>query len=232
MATSPTFDRWLAPLAFLAGLAVAAGAVLGWRLPAAGGTLGVDLTVVASAAGPVDVSPAGPVLRARAMIATTAARAARGELTVTNRTSRPLRVRVRGLASRRELDRQMFVRIAAGDAPLFIGTQGQLRRWTRRHLILPPGARRELMVSSWLGRAPTGAAAASIEDLSLELEGRPYSSTTCVAWPSWPGWWSRRPAGWGRALSQDAAGSASSTSPSQPPPWTSRPPGPSCRNGR
>ena len=195
-------DRWVRRLGFLAGLLIAAGAILGWRMPPSDGRVGLDLSVVASAPRPLEVSPAGPILRARGMAATGRPRTATGTLKVANTGQGALRLRVRGLASERGLDRKLVFAISASGIPLFRGTQGQLRRWTRRSLLLPAGTRRELTVSSSL--APTGAQAApdSVMDVSLEIQGRPDVDVDCVDQPS--------------------SGTA------QPRPWIPRPPLPPC----
>ena len=206
MTEHPTTDRWLRALAFVAGLATVAGAVLGWRLPPRSQSMGVELTMAASAPRPLAISPPGPVLRGRAMKATTARRAARGVIRMTNRGRHALRLRIRALANRRALDDELVYAISTSGLSVFRGTQRQLRAWTSRSLLLPAGARRTLSVSTWLARAPARHAADSIVDVTLEIRGRPDADTDCVDQPP--------------------------PSPGQPQPWIPRPPLPPCVTAR
>ena len=205
MIEHPTIQRSLRALAFLAGLATMAGAVLGWRLPPRSQSIGVELTMTASAPRPLEVAPTGPVLRGRAMKPSSRG-TARGVLSLTNRGPRALRMRIRARANQRALDDQLLYAVSTGGLSLFRGTQRQLGDWSSRSLILPAGARRRLTVSSWLARAPARAAADSIVDVSLEVRGRPDADTDCVDQPPPP--------------------------PGQPQPWIPRPPLPPCLSPR
>ena len=109
-------ERWVRRVAFVAGLGLAAAAVLAWRTSPAAENVGLDLTLVANLTGELGVAPVGAVLHRRGMEPSAAGGGARGEVRLTNQTPSALAVRVRIDSSDRNLDRLVRVEIRAGGA--------------------------------------------------------------------------------------------------------------------
>ena len=122
-ATKPKTDRWARRLGLLAGLAIVAIAVAGWRMPAHHGSLGLDLAVEFQPTAQLELSPPGSVLTASGM---QAGDQRSGDLTVRNLTGTTLAVRLRALPSIHDLDRVLLVRVTAGAKTLYDGPLGAL----------------------------------------------------------------------------------------------------------
>jgi hypothetical protein len=116
-------ERWPRRLGLLAGLAAAAFAVAGWRVPAHDGSLGLDLSVELQPTAQLEVSPSGSVLSAAGM---EAGQRRAGAISVRNVTGTTLAVRVRALPSIHDLDRVLLVRVRSGGEMLYDGSLGGL----------------------------------------------------------------------------------------------------------
>lgn len=183
--------RFAAPVGLVIGLAVAALAVASWRLPAGGEPLGADVAVAVAPSGELAVSPNGRIVNAHGLKPSRPSDGEHGSVSVRNQTSRRLAVRVRGLPSSRQLDNSLFLDIRASGRSVFCGPLRGLRTWSRRSLLLRPGASRSVEVLAWIPRlaqdcyrgrlVPLSAIAASsprayaggIEDISLEFQSKP-----------------------------------------------------------
>ena len=128
-------------LGLAAGMAIALALLLGWRVPAATGTLGADVKLVATPPGELALEGSGPFLQGRAL--EPGGRAATGRLDLQNISPRTLAVQVRLRPSTRDLDRALRVELEDAGA-LAGGTLGALRRWSRRRMRIAPGERRRL----------------------------------------------------------------------------------------
>jgi hypothetical protein len=169
VAARSKIDRQLAWLGFVAGLAVAAVLVLGWRVPAGSGELGLELRVIVHSTGELGVSPAGEVAAAGGLRPGSAHDRVDARTTVTNQTSRPLLLRVRARPSSRDLDDSLTVTVRAGGRRLFRGPLGKLRSETRSGLRMAARTSVPLAISAHIpARVKTGYEA-RIEDLTLEL---------------------------------------------------------------
>src|SRR4051812_32520674 len=109
--TKPKIERWARRLGLLAGLAVGAIAVGGWRVPPRDGSLGLDLAVAFQPTAQLELSPSGSVLTASGM---QAGDERSGELAVRNVTGTTVAVRVRALPSIHDLDRVLLVHVTGG----------------------------------------------------------------------------------------------------------------------
>ena len=135
--TALATDRLVRWLGLVAGLALAAVLVAGWRVPAGGGTLGAEATFVAAPPGELTAEPAGLPARARAA---PGRRRRDGTLRVRNISPRRQRVRVRMAPSNRDLDRALYVELtSSGGRRLAAGPLGRLRRPSARALSIAPG---------------------------------------------------------------------------------------------
>jgi hypothetical protein len=133
MASSkPKIERWARRLGLLAGLAAAAIAVAGWRVPARDGRLGLDLAVAFQPTAQLELSPSGSVLTASGM---EAGDERSGELAMRNLTGTTLAVRVRALPSIHDLDRVLHVRVTGAGTSLYDGTLGGLASRSRALVI-------------------------------------------------------------------------------------------------
>ncbi|HEV7846436.1 MAG TPA: hypothetical protein VGO83_09290 [Thermoleophilaceae bacterium] len=169
IATRQRLDRRLGALAFLAGLALAAFLVLGWRLAPGPGELGLELRLVVNSTGELGVSPAGQLAVGRGLRPRTDRDGLDAQTTVRNQTADPLRVTVRGRPSSRDLDRALVVTVRMAGRPLFDGPLAGLRAFSRRGASLAPGERAQLSVSVRLPAHAQSGYQARVEDLTLEL---------------------------------------------------------------
>jgi hypothetical protein len=173
VAAKPKLDRRLSGLAFLAGLAVAAVLVLGWRMPPGSSALGLELRLIVNSTGELGVAPAGEIAARARLQPRTSHDRLDGRTTVTNQTARGLLVSVRARPSSRDLDDRLTVTVSVGDRRLFRGPLGQLRSPTRRSALLAAGSSVPLTVSARLPAHVRSGYEARIEDLTLELRAKP-----------------------------------------------------------
>jgi hypothetical protein len=135
--------------AFLAGLGVAAIAVAGWRVPTQS-TPGASLKVVAVGTNELVASPAKPFLTTSNLKPGSSKGGAGGRVTLTNTMAQPLAVRIHALPSSPDLNHVLRVRATAAGKPLFRGTLGDLRSWTKRQFVIQSHSRAALEMQSWV----------------------------------------------------------------------------------
>jgi hypothetical protein len=136
------------------GVALAMVVILAWRIPGGDGSLGASLTFSAAPTGELGVEPAGILISEPAL---RPAMSVEGAMELLNQTASTLEVSLRALPSNPDLDRLLMVEVLAGGEPLFSGTLGALRRWTRTPLVLESGESRTLDVRAWFpGTVRTG----------------------------------------------------------------------------
>jgi hypothetical protein len=158
-------------LALGLGLAAAAAIVLAGRIDGSGAATGASALFSVLPPGELELMTAGPLGSADAL--QPGGPAASGRATVRNQSGRALRLRVRALPSRPDLDRLLRVEISAGGRLVARGPLGRLRRGRRDPAALAPGASRTLAVRAWLAPgAPDGWQARAVE-VPLELTTRP-----------------------------------------------------------
>jgi hypothetical protein len=172
IAARQRLDRRLGALAFLAGLALAAFLVLGWRMAPGPSELGLELRLVLNSTGELGVSPAGQLAVGRGLRPRTGNDGLEAHTTVRNQTADPISVAVRARPSSRDLDRVLMVRVRLAGRPLFNGPLGELRTFSRRGVSLAPGERARLSISTRLPARVRSGYQARIEDLTLELGTR------------------------------------------------------------
>ena len=157
--------RWARQAGLAAGLIASLVAVLGWRTPASGGTLGLELAVTSQPSAQLELSPAGRVLTGSSM---KPGESVAGELRARNITGVTLPLRVRALPSIGDLDRSLVVHVDADGRPLYDGPLGGLRGATAA-VRLRSGATTTLHVRAAL---PQGATAWQGRILKVGLELR------------------------------------------------------------
>ena len=156
------------------GVAVAVAGLVSWRMPAPERATAASLSVAAKPSGELELAPRGHVIAAPRL---RAGEAVRGELAVRNQTGRTLAVRLRAVPSGRDLDRVLQVEAKVGGKPLFRGTLGALRSFTRRSFRAAPGERRRLDLRAWIPSSARSGWRGRAEDVVLELRPRPLGGS-------------------------------------------------------
>jgi hypothetical protein len=160
--------RWARVAGFAAGLAAVAVLVAGLQVGRGAGTVGADVTFVATPTGELAI-PTGPFVKG---IGLQPGAGADGALPVRNQTGRTLAVSVRVLPSIRDLDRVLRVRMTAGGRPIYVGPLGGLRTWSRP-FHLASGTATELGVQVDLPGGSAAEAHGRIDDISLAFRSVP-----------------------------------------------------------
>jgi hypothetical protein len=164
--------RWLKCGGFALGLAVAAAALLSWRVPGGTGTLAADVYFRSIPTGEIAATPAGDFISGSGL-EPGLANALEGVLNVRNQTGRKLAVRLRAPAQHRDLDRLLRIDIAAGSTHLYRGSLGGLRRWTRAAFPLEPGESGSIRVRAWLPSRLNSGYQGRVETATVEFAARP-----------------------------------------------------------
>ena len=120
---------------FLAGLALAAIAVAGWREPTHNAS-GAHLRVKAVGTSELKSSPAHPFLDTRNLEPGPAGSVS-GRVGLTNTIAEPLAVRIEAATASPDLDRMVRVRASAGGKTFYDGTLGGLRTWSKGSFAVP-----------------------------------------------------------------------------------------------
>jgi hypothetical protein len=152
MAVLPNRTKWLRRGAFAAGVVAALTLVALGRLPAAGGTLGLDATLTTQPTGELAVAPTGRVITAAGLEPGGGALTAR--IALANQVTAPVAVRVRARPSIADADAALRVRIRAGAVTLYDGPAGGLRQVSSSSVRIQPHGGTALDVRAWV---PTGA---------------------------------------------------------------------------
>jgi hypothetical protein len=158
--------------AFLAGLGVAAIAVAGWRVPTQS-IPGASLKVVAVGTNELVASPARPFLVTSNLKPGRSQKVAGGQVSLTNTMTQPLAVRIRALSSVPDLNHVLRVRATATGEPLFRGTLGGLRSWTKRAFVVPSHRRAALEMQAWVPASVKGGYQNRAAKLTVEFKLAP-----------------------------------------------------------
>lgn len=146
--------RFTKGLGALLGATVAALALQGWQVAGGSGDLPAGVVLEVNRTGELDAAPLGRFMATSAL--RPGARPAHDSFTLRNRTTRALRVQFRALASPRDLDRSLRIRLTERHEALFEGTLARLRRWTSAALELGAGESRQVKVRAWIPAGATG----------------------------------------------------------------------------
>lgn len=165
--TAGQAERWIRPLALLAGLCGAGLALSHWSLRGTAGTLGAEVRISAAPTGELSVSRVDPFLVGRDLHPGN--RKAAGSVSVKNLTAGDRTLRLRALPSAADLDGLLEVSVFAGDKRLYHGPLGGLRHWTRAVAALTSGRSVKLGVRAALPATARHGYAGRIEDVQLEL---------------------------------------------------------------
>ena len=127
---------WARIAGFVAGVAAVAILVAGWQVGRGTGTVGADVTFVATPTGELGL-PAGPFVKG---IGLEPGADAHGTVPVHNQTGSTLAISVKVLPSIGDLDRVLRVRMTAGGREVYDGPLGGLRDWSRPFRLASGGA--------------------------------------------------------------------------------------------
>ncbi len=157
--------------AFLAGLAVAAIAVAGWRVPTQNPT-GANLQMVAVGTSELQAFPAHP-FSISSDLQPGIDRGGLGSVTLLNTMAQPLAVRIHARPSITDLDRLLRVEATAGGRELYRGRLSGLRSWTRRHFVVPVGKSTALEARLWLPTSVTDGFQNRVATVTIEFKLAP-----------------------------------------------------------
>jgi hypothetical protein len=134
--------------AFLAGLALAAVAVAGWRVPTHN-VAGASLQMVAVGTSELQSTPAHPFTISDHLMPGES-NGGVGRVSLRNTMAQPLAVRIHTVPSVTDLDRMLMVEASAAGQLVYRGRLDGLRRWTTRHFVVPSHAASILETRFWL----------------------------------------------------------------------------------
>jgi hypothetical protein len=161
-------ERWIRPLALVAGLCAVTLAVSHWSLRSTVGTLGAEVRFSAAPTGELSVSRVDPFLVGRDLHPGMR-KPTEGSVSVTNLTAAERSLRLRALPSAADLDYLLEVSVSAGGKRLYHGRLRRLRRWTRASAALGSGKSVKLEVRALLPGTARHGYTGRIEDVQLEL---------------------------------------------------------------
>jgi hypothetical protein len=151
---------------FLAGLAIAAVLVAGWRVPAHK-TPGASLRVVAAGTSELRSTPARPFLVTGEM---KPGHPVSGQVVLSNTMAQPLAVRVHAVPADRDLDHLLQVKATAAGTTVFAGPLGGMRHWSPRSFRVPTGGQTALKTRFWLPKSAAAGYQHRTGDLKLEFK--------------------------------------------------------------
>jgi hypothetical protein len=154
---------------FLAGLAIAAVAVAGWRVPTPNAP-GASLRVAAVGTSELRSASAHPFLVASNL---RPGRVASGQAVLTNTMAQPLAVRVHAVPLDHDLDELLRVKASAGGKTVFAGTLGDMRSPSKRRFVVAAGAQVALKTRFWLSPSPRRGYVQRDGEIKLEFDLAP-----------------------------------------------------------
>jgi hypothetical protein len=149
---------------FLAGLAMAAVLVAGWRVPAQNAP-GASLRVVAAGTSELRAS-SRPFLSSEMK----PGRPVSGQVVLTNTMAQPLAVRVHAVPDDSDLDRLLRVKATAEGKTVFAGTLGEMRHWSPASFRVPTRAQAALKTRFWLPKQTPGGYQQRTGEIKLEFK--------------------------------------------------------------
>jgi len=156
--------RWARIAGFTVGVAAVAALMVTWQVDPGAGTVGADVTFLASPTGELDI-PTGPFVRGVGMAP---GDDATGTVPVRNQTGSTLAIAVRVLPSIADLDPVLRVHMTAGEREVYDGPLGGLRDWSDPFR-LASGKRVPLAVAVTLPGGSDEDSHGRIDDVSLEF---------------------------------------------------------------
>ena len=154
---------------FLAGLAIAAVLVAGWRVPAPKAP-GASLRVTAAGTSELTSTPAHPFLVTSDL---QPGHPVSRKVVLTNTMAQPLAVRLHAVPVDQDLDKLLLVKASAGGKTVFAGTLGELRHWSPRSFVVPYRGQTALQTSFWLAKSTRHGYQQRTGDIDLEFDLTP-----------------------------------------------------------
>jgi hypothetical protein len=150
------------------GVALAAVALLSWRVQGGERTLGADVRIEALQTGPVGVAPIQPFASTPSLLP---GKEVSGKVTLRNQTGVPLALRLRALPSTPDLDAVLHVRMNAGAKTLYDGPLSGLRTGSQL-LRLASGKTAPVAVLASIPAGVRSGYQGRIVDVSLQIDSR------------------------------------------------------------
>jgi hypothetical protein len=151
------------------GIALAAAALLTWRVSGGERALGADVRFEALQTGPVGVTPVHPFASTPSLLPGSAVS---GDVALRNQTGAPLALRLRALPSTSDLNALLRVRVSAGAKTLYDGSLGGLRSAGTSRLRLASAQSASVHVNASLPASVRSGFEGRIVDVSLEIDSR------------------------------------------------------------
>jgi hypothetical protein len=167
--TKSSSDRVARLAGICVGVALAAVALIAWRVPGGERTLGAEVRIEALKTGEVGVAPLHPFASKPSLLP---GQSLSGQVTVRNQTDVPLALRLRALPSVRDLDALLAVRVTAGARTLFNGNLDGLRTGGTQSFTVAASTARRLHVTASLPAGLRTGFQGRILDVSLQVESR------------------------------------------------------------
>ncbi len=158
---------WARGIGFALGLAVAIAAVVGWALPRGNGRLGADVVIGFLQTGELHISAPAATINAPALYP---GGGAGGSVRVRNIGPSPLSVRVQAQPSIGDLDRLLWIDVAASGRRIFRGPVGELRDGSHGRFTIASGQARTIDVRTWLPSSVDGGYEGRIEQVNLTFD--------------------------------------------------------------
>jgi hypothetical protein len=133
---------------FLAGLAVAAVAVAGWRVPTSSIT-GAHLQATAVGTDELRSTPGHPFL-VSGDLKPGSSLAASGQVSLYNTMEQPLAVRLSAVPDHADLNHLLMVKASVAGKTVYAGTLGGLRNPSKRAFVVQTHSSRQLQMRFWL----------------------------------------------------------------------------------
>lgn len=160
-------------LGLAAGVVLAVAALFAWRVPTVPTGVGAAVSFTASPSGELAVSQGDAFLKAPALIPSSPSGGTSGRVVVTNQSPATLTVQVRALPRSDDLDDLLHVEVSAGEAVVYEGSLGGLRRWSSRVLVFASGASQVFTVQAWIPVTVHAGWRSQRADVLLQLKARP-----------------------------------------------------------
>jgi hypothetical protein len=137
---------------FLAGLALAAIAVAGWRVPTPNAS-GAHLQLAALGTSELRTSPAHRPFLVTSTLKPGSHGRVNGQVSLHNTMEQPLAIRIHAVPDVADLDHTLRVKASVAGKTLYAGTLGGLRSWSKQRFVIPMHQSRQMRMQLSLPRS-------------------------------------------------------------------------------
>jgi hypothetical protein len=162
---------WARGIGFVLGISLAVTAVVAWRLPRGTGRLGADVAIAFLQTGELQLSSVTPIITSSGL---RPGASAAGTVDVRNSSGSRLSVAVTAEPSTADLDRLLWIDIAAAGKHIYHGPLGDLREGSTQRFTISAQQTRTLDVRTWLPSTVDGFEG-RIDEVTLTFQPRVVS---------------------------------------------------------